>query len=117
MKWIINDNREQVLLNLSINFSHNSRMMKQERDRMMQQGALGGLPTQVNLVPVGPSGSSNASEDEGSSQEDSRKRGSDSDTGDEMPPQKRADIRDGEEVEGVVGGITKLVEFCSKDIK
>lgn len=94
--------------------------MKQERDRMMQQGALGGLPTQVNLLPVGPSSSNNPSEDEGSGQEESRKRGSDSDTGDEMPPQKRSDLRDGEEVEGVVGGIggiTKLVEFCSKDIK
>ncbi|KAJ7377650.1 hypothetical protein OS493_027728 [Desmophyllum pertusum] len=33
-----------------------------------------------------------------------------------MPAEKRRDLRDGEEVEGVVGGITKLVEFCSKDI-
>lgn len=91
--------------------------MKQERDRLMQQGALGGLPTQVNLLPVAASNSNNLSEDEGSNQDDSRKRGSDSDTGDEMPVQKRRDLRDGEEVEGVVGGITKLVEFCSKDIK
>lgn len=93
--------------------------MKQERDRLMQQNALGGLPTQVNLLPAAASNSNsnNASEDEGSSQDDSRKRGSDSDTGDEMPVQKRRDLRDGEEVEGVVGGITKLVEFCSKDIK
>ena len=93
-------------------------MMKQERDRMMQQNALGGLPTQVSLLPVAASNSNNpGSEDEGSGQDDSRKRGSDSDTGDEMPAEKRRDLRDGEEVEGVVGGITKLVEFCSKDIK
>lgn len=114
--WIVDEDEYMKRRPQSKVIHSTSRMMKQERDRMMQQGALGGLPTQVNLLPVGPSGSNNASEDEGSSQEDSRKRGSDSDTGDEMPPQKRADIRDGEEVEGVVGGITKLVEFCSKDI-
>jgi len=91
--------------------------MKQERDRLMQQGALGGLPTQVNLLPVAASNSNTPSEDEGSGQDDMRKRGSESDTGDEMPAQKRRTLRDGEEVEGVVSGITKLVEFCSKDIK
>ena len=92
--------------------------MRQERERLIQQGALGGLPTQVNLMAVSVSNSNDVSEDEGSSQEDGgRKRSSDEDTGDESPSHKRRDVRDGEEVEGVVGGITKLVEFCSKDIK
>ena len=92
-------------------------MVRQERERLMQQGALGGLPTQVNLLPLAASNSNDVSEDEGSGQEESRKRSSDEETGDELPPQKRRELREGEEVEGVVGGITKLVEFCSKDIK
>ncbi|XP_078384642.1 uncharacterized protein LOC144667125 isoform X2 [Oculina patagonica] len=116
--WIVDEDEYMKRRPQSKVIHSTSRMMKQERDRLMQQNALGGLPTQVNLLPAAASNSNsnNASEDEGSSQDDSRKRGSDSDTGDEMPVQKRRDLRDGEEVEGVVGGITKLVEFCSKDI-
>ena len=92
-------------------------MVRQERERLMHQGALGGLPTQVNLHSIAASNSNDVSEDEGLSQEENRKRSSDEETGDELPPQKRRGVRDGEEVEGVAGGITKLVEFCSKDIK
>ena len=83
----------------------------------MQQGALGGLPTQVNLLPLAAPSSNDASDDEGSGQEECRKRGSDEEAGDELPPAKRKERRTGDEVEGGVGGITKLVEFCSKDIK
>lgn len=114
--WIVDEDEYMKRRPQSKVIHSTSRMMKQERDRLMQQGALGGLPTQVNLLPVAASNSNTPSEDEGSGQDDIRKRGSESDTGDEMPAQKRRTLRDGEEVEGVVSGITKLVEFCSKDI-
>lgn len=114
--WIV-DEDEYMKRRPQSKVTHSAaRMVRQERERLMQQGALGGLPTQVNLLPITASNSNDASEDEGSGQEESRKRSSDEETGDELPPQKRREPRDGEEVEGVVGGITKLVEFCSKDI-
>lgn len=116
--WIV-DEDEYMKRRPQSKVTHSSaaRLVRQERERLMQQGALGGLPTQVNLMAVSVSNSNDVSEDEGSSQEDGgRKRSSDEDTGDESPSHKRRDVRDGEEVEGVVGGITKLVEFCSKDI-
>ncbi|XP_068758935.1 forkhead box protein P1-like isoform X1 [Montipora capricornis] len=92
------------------------RIVRQERERLLQQGALGGLPTQVNLLPLAAPSSNDVSDDEGSGQEECRKRGSDEEAGDELPPGKRKERRTGDEVEGGVGGITKLVEFCSKDI-
>ena len=84
---------------------------------MIQQGALGGLPTQVNLLPVGVANSNDLGEDDVSNQDGGQKRGSESDNGDELPPQRRKRVRGREEVEIVIGGISKLVEFCSKDIK
>ena len=82
----------------------------------MNQGVLEGLPTQVNLA------SCNSHElDRGTREElgESRKRTSasnDSDSGEEMAPAKRR-MFENEEPESSVGGISKLVEFCSKDIK
>ena len=92
-------------------------MVRQERERLLQQGSLGGLPTQVNLLPMVTPSSNDVSDEEGSSHEESRKEGSDEEPGEELPPTKHRKQKEGEEAEGVVGGITKLVEFCSKDIK
>jgi len=114
--WIV-DEDEYMKRRPQSKVTHSAaRMVRQERERLMHQGALGGLPTQVNLHSIAASNSNDVSEDEGLSQEENRKRSSDEETGDELPPQKRRGVRDGEEVEGVAGGITKLVEFCSKDI-
>ena len=79
----------------------------------MQQGVLDGLPTQVNLATRNSHGSENGSGKESS---ESRKREADSDSGEETAPTKRT-LFENEEPESSVGGISKLVEFCSKDIK
>lgn len=88
--------------------------MKLERERL-QQGALEGLPTQVNLAAVSVSTSQEpSSEEEESPQEEGehRKRASaTSDSEADSPASKRGHF------ETDPGGISKLVEFCSKDIK
>ena len=79
----------------------------------MQQGVLEGLPTQVNLAARNSHDSDSGPGEESS---ESRKREADSDSGDEGAPAKRG-LFENEEPESSVGGISKLVEFCSKDIK
>ena len=87
----------------------------------MQQGALEGLPTQVHLAapisaPTSQEPSSEEDDSGGKTAEDGRKRtasGSDGDGDqDASPANKRAMFAEGDS-----GGISKLVEFCSKDIK
>lgn len=114
--WIV-DEDEYMKRRPQSKVTHSAaRMVRQERERLLQQGSLGGLPTQVNLLPMVTPSSNDVSDEEGSSHEESRKEGSDEETGEELPPTKRRKQKEGEEAEGVVGGITKLVEFCSKDI-
>ena len=94
-------------------FPDRFRVLKQERERLLQQGVLDGLPTQVNLAARNSSDSDSGPGDESNKV---RKRDSDSDSGEEATPAKRT-LFENEEPESSVGGISKLVEFCSKDIK
>jgi hypothetical protein len=77
-----------------------------------------GLPTQVSLDAVANSRDHNdIGQDDvsmGASSDEGRKRQLDEES-DEGTPSKRQVFQE-EETEGV-GGIRKLVEFCSKDIK
>ncbi|KAK3712752.1 hypothetical protein QZH41_013204 [Actinostola sp. cb2023] len=92
--------------------------LKQERDRLIQlqtPSCLAGLPTQVSLDAVSNSREeSNDGIEEDANSEERRKRPLDEDEGESGAPPKRQLIQE-EESEGV-GGIRKLVEFCSKDI-
>lgn len=102
-------------------FSH-FRNLKQERDRLLQLQAapscLAGLPTQVGLDALSNSReqSNDGMEDDSQSGEESRKRPHDDEDEDMESSAKRREVMQDEESEGV-GGIRKLVEFCSKDIK
>ncbi|XP_028514227.1 uncharacterized protein LOC110236882 isoform X2 [Exaiptasia diaphana] len=91
--------------------------LKQERDRLLQLQApscLAGLPTQVSLDAVANSREQNNDvTDEDSQQEETRKRTREDDGDVESTPKRQ--VMQEEETEGV-GGIRKLVEFCSKDI-
>ncbi|XP_031548932.1 uncharacterized protein LOC116286532 isoform X2 [Actinia tenebrosa] len=94
--------------------------LKQERERLLQQppSCLIGLPTQVSLDAVSNSRDHN---DVGlddvsmaSSSDEGRKRPREEESEEGGQP-KRQVLQEEEESEGV-GGIRKLVEFCSKDI-
>lgn len=96
------------------------RTLKQERERLLQQppSCLIGLPTQVSLDAVSNSRDHNdVAQDDVSmtSSDEGRKRPRDEESEDSGQP-KRQVLQEEEETEGV-GGIRKLVEFCSKDIK
>lgn len=92
------------------------RTLKQERDRLTQIQApscLAGLPTQVSLDAVANSREqgNDGTEEDADATEHRRKRRRDEEDG-EVSTKRRS-----KHEETGVGGIRKLVEFCSKDIK
>ncbi|XP_032219751.2 uncharacterized protein LOC5519051 isoform X2 [Nematostella vectensis] len=116
--WMV-DEEEFMKRRPQSKVTHSSALNKQERERAVQPSCLVGLPTQVTTFDVGSrdpnhAGSNGSEEEIPQGAEAAGKRAADDDVSDEPANKKR--LFGQEETEGEPGGISKLVEFCSKGI-